>query len=127
MIFVDTNVFMYAVGAPHPLRQQARDFLLGAFEDERVLVTSAEVLQELLHAYLPVSRRAEIDHAFTLVESCTREVWSVEPEDIRLAWALAESHPALAARDLVHLATCRRRTVAEVMTFDRGLASAFSS
>lgn len=125
MIFVDTNVFMYAVGGPHPLRQPARDFLLGVFEEERALVTSAEVMQELLHAYLAVSRRAEIDRAFTLVESCTQEVWSVDPEDIRLAWALAESHPALAARDLVHLATCKRRSVDEVMTFDRRLASAF--
>jgi predicted nucleic acid-binding protein len=96
------------------------------FEKDRVLVTSAEVLQELLHAYLAVSRRAEIDRAFTLVESCTHEVWSVEPEDIRLAWALADTHPALAARDLVHLATCTRRSVTEVMTFDRRLASAFA-
>jgi predicted nucleic acid-binding protein len=126
VIFVDTNVFMYAVGAPHPLRRQAREFLMAVFDEERVLVTSAEVLQELLHAYLAVSRRPEIDHAFTLVESCTREVWPVEPEDIRLAWALEESYPALSARDLVHLATCRRRGVGEVMTFDRRLASAFT-
>ncbi|KPJ77535.1 MAG: ribonuclease [Gemmatimonas sp. SG8_23] len=125
MIFVDTNVFMYAVGGPHPLQQTARHFLLGVFDGERVLVTSAEVLQELLHAYLPVSRRAELDRAFTLIESCTQEIWSVEPEDIRLAWALADTHPALAARDLVHLATCTRRSVTEVMTFNRRLASAF--
>jgi len=26
MIFVDTNVFMYAVGREHPLRQDAQDF-----------------------------------------------------------------------------------------------------
>mgnify|MGYP001817557694 CR=1 FL=1 len=127
MIFVDTNVFMYAVGAPHPLRDPARDFLLGVFEEDRVLVTSSEVMQELLHAYLAVSRRAEIDRAFTLIESCTREVWSIEAQDISLAWALAETHPALAARDLVHLATCERRGVDEVMTFDRRLASAFTS
>jgi predicted nucleic acid-binding protein len=127
VIFVDTNVFMYAVGAPHPLRDPARDFLLGVFEEDRVLVTSSEVMQELLHAYLAVSRRAEIDRAFTLIESCTREVWSIEAQDISLAWALAETHPALAARDLVHLATCERRGVDEVMTFDRRLASAFTS
>jgi predicted nucleic acid-binding protein len=58
VIFVDTNVFMYAVGGPHPLRDPARDFLLGVFEEDRVLVTSAEVMQELLHAYLAVSRSA---------------------------------------------------------------------
>ena len=26
MIFVDTNVFMYAVGKPHPLKTRAREF-----------------------------------------------------------------------------------------------------
>ncbi len=26
MIFVDTNVFMYAVGKEHPRREQAREF-----------------------------------------------------------------------------------------------------
>lgn len=53
MTFLDTNVLMYAVGGPHPLRQKARDWLRPAFDGELHLVTSAEVLEELLHAYLP--------------------------------------------------------------------------
>jgi len=34
MTFVDTNVFMYAVGRPHPLRERARARLFGAIEKE---------------------------------------------------------------------------------------------
>jgi predicted nucleic acid-binding protein len=30
MIFVDTNVFMYAVGRDHPLKDEARAFLISA-------------------------------------------------------------------------------------------------
>lgn len=30
MIFVDTNVFMYAVGRPHPLRKNAQEFFVEA-------------------------------------------------------------------------------------------------
>ena len=56
MIFVDTNVFMYAVGRPHPLRSRARDFFNEAVLNSQPLCTSAEVLQELMHAYLPVRR-----------------------------------------------------------------------
>ena len=32
-IFVDTNVFMYAVGGEHPLRRKARDELFRAVEN----------------------------------------------------------------------------------------------
>ena len=54
LIFVDTNVSMYAVGRSHHLRAAARQFFIRATRDLTPLCTSAEVLQELAHAYLPV-------------------------------------------------------------------------
>ena len=63
MIFVDTNVFMYAVGRDHPLRKEARSFFLESLESGEALVTSTEVLQELLHAYIPVGRIETLDAA----------------------------------------------------------------
>lgn len=124
MIFVDTNVFMYAVGREHPLRQSARDFLERSVEARSRLVTSAEVLQELLHAYIPADRIATLDAALTLARSLT-EVWSIEEADVVHARTLADRHRALGARDLIHLACCQRRGVTEIKTFDRALASAF--
>ena len=115
MIFVDTNVFMYAVGGAHPLRAEARRHLFEAVEERAALVTSAEVLQELLHAYLPVSRHATLDAAMTLVDGSVSEVWAIEAEDIRLARALDAEHPGLSARDLVHCACCLRRGVSKVI------------
>lgn len=123
MIFVDTNVFMYAVGGEHPLRAEARRRLFDAVDRRLPLVTSAEVLQELLHAYLPVGRGGTLDAALTLVDGCVVEVWPVEAADVRLARALDTEHPALAARDLIHVASCRRRGVSEALTFDRGLGA----
>lgn len=123
MIFVDTNVFMYAVGGEHPLRDEARRRLSDAVEMRVGLVTSAEVLQELLHAYLPVGRGTTLDAALTLVDGCVVDIWPVEAEDVRLARALDSEHPTLSARDLIHVASCRRRGIAEAMTFDRGLAA----
>ena len=127
MIFVDTNVFIYAVGRPHPLREEARSKLFSAVERGTSLCTSAEVLQELLHAYLAVGRQTTLDAAFTLVDGCVEEVWSVDREDVHLARALDGDHPGLTARDLIHLACCRRRGVTEAMTFDRALASVLGS
>lgn len=127
VIFVDTNVLMYAVGGDHPLRREARSFFETALERRDQLATSAEVLQELLHAYVPVNRLETLDAALMLAEARASVVWPIEPEDVRLARALVARHPGLGARDLLHLACCERREVAEIKTFDRALAAAFGA
>jgi hypothetical protein len=123
--FVDTNVFIYAVGGPHPLRDPARAFFEDALATGAPLATSAEVLQELLHAYLPVQRTETLDAALALVEGCVGSVWPVEPDDVRMARTLTHRHPGLGARDLLHVACCRRRGVTAVKSYDRALAAVF--
>ncbi len=123
MIFVDTNVFMYAVGGPHPLRDTARKFFADCVHDEAPLCTSAEVVQELVHAYLPVARTQTLDRVLSLITRARVDVWPLEHEDVTLARQLHELHPTLGARDLCHLASCRRRGVREVRTFDQALGA----
>lgn len=125
MTFVDTNVFMYAVGREHPLRGDAQRFFSHALERGTRLCTSAEVLQELLHAYVPVQRMEALDDALRLAFGTMADIWPVEADDVRLARSLAGTRPALRARDLLHLACCERREVSAVKTYDRALASAF--
>ena len=121
VIFIDTNVFMYAVGRAHPLRDPARDFFVECNRNRTPLCTSAEVLQELAHAYLPVARPRTLDAAMSLIVRSRVEVWPLELEDVTLARQLHERFPTLGVRDLCHLASCRRRGVSEVKTFDRAL------
>jgi predicted nucleic acid-binding protein len=126
VIFVDTNLFMFAVGGPHPLRGPARAFFQESVEKSLQLVTSAEVLQELLHAYLPVGRLATLDAALALADACIAVVWPIDVEDVRAARVFADRHSGLGARDLLHLACCRRHGAERIKTFDRALAAAFS-
>ncbi len=119
MIFVDTNVIMYAVGRPHPLKSQAREFFIDSKLSGTTLFTSAEVLQELVHAYIPVGRLETFDAALTLVAGYDVQVWPLEEGDVSLARQLHELHPSLDPRDLCHLASCHRRGIREVKTFDR--------
>ena len=121
MIFVDTNVFMYAVGRSHPLRAPAQEFFVEANRSSTSLCTSAEVMQELNHAYLPAGRLQTLDAALTLISRAVVEVWPLEEEDVALARRLHEQNPTLQARDLCHLASCRRRGVSEIKTFDQTL------
>jgi len=123
MIFVDTNVVMYAVGRPHALRAAAQRFFTDAAGAGERLCTSAEVMQELAHVYLATGRPHRLDAALKLIRSAEIEVWPIEEADVMLARQLHEQHPGLQARDLCHLASCRRRGVTTIKTFDRPLAA----
>jgi len=123
VIFVDTNVFMYAVGKPHPLRHAARLFFRESLLEERSLCTSAEVLQELMQAYLPARRVETLDAAMSLISSARVNVWPLDRDDVDLARRLQRQFPDLGARDLCHLASCRRRNVKDIKTFDKTLAA----
>ena len=127
MIFVDTSVLMYAVGRDHPLRPTARRFFAEATTDQQPLATSSEVLQELAHAYLPVERTQALAAALRIVERTGMEVWPLERDDVILSIDLAARHPALGARDLCHLASCQRRGVTRIRTYDRALKAAAES
>lgn len=52
------------------------------------------------------------------------EVWPLERDDVILGIELAARHPSLGAHDLCHLASCQRRGVTRIKTFDRGLNAA---
>ncbi len=121
MTFVDTNLFMYAVGRPHPFRDPAQEFFVEANRNGTPLCTSAEVLQELVYAYLPVARLQTLDAAMALVLRSQVEVWPLEEEDVTLARQLHQQYSSLSPRDLCHLASCRRRGVSRIKTFDQAL------
>ncbi len=127
MTFVDTNVFMYSVGRAHPLKEVAREFFIVASREQEPLCTSAEVLQEILYCYLSVNRMSALEAAFSLIVKAKVEIWPLESEDVLLAYRLHEQFPALTARDLCHFASCQRRGIDRIKTFDKGLASAAGS
>jgi hypothetical protein len=125
VIFLDSNIFIYAVGRAHPLRDDAQRVFVEASKLGRRLVTSAEVLQELLHVYLPVGRTETLDAALKLATETVDEIFPVSAETVLFARDLAGQHPGLTARDLLHLSTCIRCGVRELKTFDRELRTAF--
>ena len=118
MIFVDSNIPMYLVGAEHPNKAAARTLLERAITDGEVLVTDAEVLQEILHRYVAIERRDAIEPATAALLDIVDEVFPVERADVERARkiVLASRH---SARDAIHLAIARRRSVDRILTFDR--------
>lgn len=120
MIFVDSNVPMYLVGASHPNRGRAVAFLRESPEED--FVTSAEVYQEVLHRYAAVNRREAVDDAFTLLDNMTARVFDVTRADVDVAKKRMAVHPGLSARDCLHLAVMASHRVSRIMSFDRAFA-----
>ena len=119
MIFVDSNIPMYLVGADHPNKAAARALLERAITDGEILVTDAEVLQEIHHRYVAIDRRDAIGPASDALLGVVDEVFPVERSDVERARNLVLTTP-LTARNAVHVAIMRRRGVGRIMTFDRG-------
>ena len=120
MIFVDTNVFMYILGKDHPHKGDSQRLIERFAGERRRLVTSSEVLQEVLHRHMAVGRRDRIEFAFQTIDSIVDNIFSVRAQDAMLAKDLIHAHPQLSSRDAIHAAVMRRAHVAEILSFDRG-------
>lgn len=120
MIFVDSNIPMYLVGAGHPHKEDARRLLERHVAAGDRLLTDAEVYQEILHRYTAIQRPEAIDPAFAVLSGVVDEVLSVELEDVRSARDVLGAQPGLSARDALHVAVMRRHDVRRVMSFDAG-------
>lgn len=119
MIFVDSNIPMYLVGAAHPNKGAARARLERAVADGQQLVTDAEVLQEILGRYVAIDRREAIVPATEALLGVVDEVFPVERIDVERARRLVLT-TRLSARDSVHVAIMRRRGIDRILSFDRG-------
>jgi uncharacterized protein len=120
VIFLDSNVPMSLVGAEHPHKRDAQQMLERALAQEELLVTSAEVLQEILHRYVAVGRRDAIQPAFDALLGIADEVFPVEPADVESAKRIVLGSIRLSARDALHLAVMERRGIVRIMSFDSG-------
>ncbi len=120
MILVDSNIPMYLVGAPHPHKVDTQRLVESALSAGERLVTDAEVLQEICHRYVAVSRLDMVQPAFDAILGVVDEVL---PIDLGIAEGAKDTmlrYASLSARDAIHVAVMRRHEIDRIMTFDRG-------
>ena len=120
MIFVDSNIPMYLIGADHPNKIAARRLLERAVVDNEPLTTDVEVLQELLHRYLAIHRRDAIGPAWEAIIGVVDVIHPIEREDAERARRLVDAAPALSVRDALHVAVMQRRGITRILSFDDG-------
>jgi hypothetical protein len=120
VIFVDSNIPMYLIGASHPNKDAAVRLLEQAIGRGERLVTDAEVLQEILHRYHAIRRHDAIQPAFDALLRVVDEVHPIELEDVRRARELMTGMLSLSARDAVHVAIMQRHRIMQLLSFDAG-------
>ena len=120
MIFVDSNVPMYLVGAPHPHKIDAQRLLERAVADGQRLVTDVEVLQEILHRYVAIDRRDAIQPAFDAVLGIVDDVFAIELAHLDRAKAIVLGNRALSARDALHVAVMETCGADQILSFHAG-------
>ena len=118
MIFVDSNIPMYLIGAPHPHKTEAQLLLERLIASGQRLVTDAEVLQEIVHRYAAIDRREAIGPAFQLVLDVVDDVLPIEKADVLRAGEIVQSRALLSARGSVHIAIMERHGIRSILSFD---------
>lgn len=120
MIFIDSNIPMYLIGADHPNKHRAQDLVERAIEAQERLVTDAEVFQEILHRYDAIGRREAIKPAFDLLLRIADEVFAIDLLDLQRTRDILIGTKGLSARDSLHAAVMERHGVQRIMSFDGG-------
>jgi predicted nucleic acid-binding protein len=118
LIFIDSNVPMYLIGAAHPHKSEAQLLLERLIAAGQRLVTDAEVLQEILHRYAAIGRREAIGPAFQLLLEIVDDVLSIEKADVLRAGEIVQNRALLSARDSIHIAVMERHGIASILSFD---------
>ena len=118
MVFIDTSVPLYLVGAAHPNKVDAQRRLEALVTQRVRLVTDAEVLTEILHRYTTLERRGGIQLAWDALQGVVDEVLPVDRETMERAKQLVLQYPTLAVRAALHVATLQRHGIENILSFD---------
>lgn len=118
MIFVDSNIPMYLIGAAHPHKTEAQVILERLIAAGQRLVTDAEVLQEILHRYTAIDRREAIGPALHVTLDIVDEVIPIEKAVVLRAGEIAQNRALMSARDAVHIAVMERHGIRSILSFD---------
>ena len=110
---------MYAGGRPHPLQEPSRRILEDVEAGRIDAATSVEVIQEILHRFTAIAQRGLGTEMARSALDLFAPVLPVTHAVMRRMPGLFGRYPKLAARDLVHVATCLEEGIDAILSPDR--------
>ncbi len=119
MILIDTNIFMYAAGAPHPNKAPSVALLEQVAAGEVEATIDAEVLQEILHRYRAINRWDDGKQVYDLTRRLFPVVIPVTAQILDRARLLLDTDATIMARDALHAAVVLEERLDGVVSYDR--------
>jgi hypothetical protein len=117
-VFLDTNIFLYAAGASHPLREPCANVLRRVADGSLDATINSEVVQEILYV---LTRRGRREDALKLAGHLTSlfpDLLAVTRDDVVGACELLRHYPRLSVRDAIHVGTMLRNGLKTVVSVD---------
>jgi hypothetical protein len=111
---------MYLVGTPDPHKTGAQRLLEQLVSQRQRLVTDTEVLQQILHRYVAINRRHDIQPAFDSLLGVMDEVLPMDRNAAERAKQIVLAYDRLSARDAVHVAIMEQHGIGKIPSFDPG-------
>lgn len=118
MIFIDSNIFMYAAGSDHPNKAPSARLVKAIAAGKIAAVVSTEVLQEILHRYRAIRRWEAGRHVYDEVRKLLDVVLPVTVDHLDQARALLDIYDGLSARDALHAAVCFHTEIDTICSYD---------
>ena len=119
--FLDVNIFMYAVGAPHPYKVPCIRILSDVEIGTLAAAVNTEIFQELLYRYSHIKLA---DKGVQLCRDILKYPLTILPvteADIRSAVEVFDSHRGmgLKPRDAIHAATMQNNSISRLISADK--------
>jgi predicted nucleic acid-binding protein len=116
-VYVDTNVFVYAVGGESRFRAPCRTFLRAVASRRIVGETSAYAMQEVAHQRRRRGDASSASRAREVAAMCAA-VHATDRDVVFGALELVERHTSLSVADAIHAATALRQGIGLVVSAD---------
>jgi predicted nucleic acid-binding protein len=118
-VFIDANIPMYAAGSGHPNKETSEKILEKISRKQIYGVTSAEVLQEILHRYQSINMLSSGIAIFEEFSNIIDEVLQINFKILESAKNILSGNPSILTRDAVHAATMEYYSIDYIATFDK--------
>jgi uncharacterized protein len=118
MIFIDSNIFMYAGGVEHANKAPSLALFSSIASREVKACTSVEVLQELLHRYRSIDRWNDGKKVYLSAKEIVPTIEPLTMDIVDRAFKMLDKYPKIMARDALHAATCVILNLDGICTYD---------
>jgi len=118
-VFIDTNIPMYAAGNEHPNKEPSIKILEKISKEQIFGVTSAEVLQEILHRYQSINMLSSGIEIFEEFSNIVDEILPINFKILETAKNILSGNSGILTRDAIHAATIEYYNIDYIATFDK--------